>query len=285
MKPRDSKNSFKRKKNTNEGFAKKQFGQNFLQNAQVRQKMLDIAGEPFPENVLEIGPGLGFMTCKLVKKAKHFTAIDLDSRVIPLLRADYGHHDHFTLLNENFLDFDLDQYYEQNKYSVIANIPYNITNPIFRKCLERTQNKPEQMVLMVQKEVGQKVCPLQDGVLRKKFKRSILSISVEVFATAEYVQTVPRIDFSPAPKVDSAVIQLKTRPEPLIPVAQQRMFFTVVNAAFSQKRKKLKNTLPGFFGVSEKTLFGRHNFDTEQRPEDLSIEDFRILQMMVEQVL
>lgn len=213
-----------------QSFAKKSLGQNFLQSTEIREKILEAAGDIKGGNILEIGPGLGFLTGSLLKKKANLTAIDLDDRVIPLLHNDFGHKDHFDLIHGDVLQFDPDEYFEQNKYSIIANIPYNITSPILRKFLSKTKNKPEFMILMVQKEVAKKICNTE--------KRSILSISVEVFAEAEIITIVRRHHFSPVPKVDSAVIKITIRKKPLINLKKESDFFTVINGAFSRKRKK-----------------------------------------------
>ena len=249
------------------GFAKKSLGQNFLQSTEVRDAIIDLAGDPFPEVVLEIGPGLGFMTNKLVKKAKRFVAVEMDDRAVELLHRDFDHRDNFELIQGDILQQDIDGIFEQQNYSVIANNPYNITSPILRKFLADTDNRPEQMILMVQKEVAEKICldPL-------KGKRSILSIAVEVFAEAEYGFTVDRTCFSPVPGVDSAVMRLVRREQPLVAPELERDFFTVVNAGFSEKRKKLKNSLEKFFGFPADEILG--DLDGNMRAEDLEISDF-----------
>lgn len=264
---------------TKKGFAKKSLGQNFLQSTEVRDCIMKLAENPaqsplnkeeesvFPENVLEIGPGLGFMTNKLVKKAKRFVAVEMDDRAVELLHRDFDHRDNFELIHGDILKQDMDLMFEQENYSVIANIPYNITSPILRKFLAETENRPEQMVLMVQKEVGEKVCsdPLRG-------KRSILSISVEIFAEAQYGFTVDRSCFDPVPGVDSAVIRIVRRDVPLVSREMERDFFTVVNAGFSEKRKKLKNSLERFFGFPASEILG--DIDGNERAEDLEIQDW-----------
>ena len=254
-------------------FAKKSLGQNFLQSSAVRTQILDFSTKSdgsFPEVVLEIGPGLGFMTCKLVQKAQEFIAVEMDDRAIELLNKDFAHRDNFQLIHGDILATDIDNIFEQKKYSVIANIPYNITSPILRKFLDRTKNQPDQMVLMVQREVGEKIC-----LDPEKGNRSLLSISVEIFAETLYGFTVPPEAFSPAPKVFSAVIKAIIRKIPLVEKKDQNDFFTVVQAGFSEKRKKLGNTLPKFFGLPMEPLL--KGIDPDRRPQTLTIEEWKIL--------
>ncbi len=254
-------------------FAKKSLGQNFLNNPAIREKILEEAGDISGKNILEIGPGLGFLTTALIKAKANLTAVELDPRAIKVLNTDFGHNKNFKILNEDILKVDLDELYSskylpagRQDYSIIANIPYNITNPIIRKITEKTKNKPEFSILMVQKEVGEKIC------LHKKTKRSILSIAVEVYAETKYCFTVPRTDFDPAPKVDSAIIKITTRPFPLITEELTNDFFTVVNGGFSEKRKKLSNVIGKFFGIPSDQLLGE--IDGNRRAETLSVEEW-----------
>lgn len=252
-----------------EKFAKKSLGQNFLNSTDIRDNILKHAGEISGKNILEIGPGLGFLTEELLDQSAHLTAIDLDDRVIPILKKKFGENENFTLFHGSILDFDLDEHFEQKKYSIIANIPYHITSPILRKILAETKNRPEFALLMVQKEVAEKICPkLKKG----KTKRSILSISVEVFADAEICFLVGREYFDPAPKVDSAIIKITPKKIPEISPDLEADFFTVVNAGFHEKRKKLGNSIGKYFGVSPKLLLG--DIDPNLRAENLSIDNW-----------
>lgn len=279
-------------------FAKKNLGQNFLISTDVRAHILKEAGDLKGKKVLEIGPGLGFLTEELLKASAILTAIELDERAFKILQKQFGTYENFTLLNQDILQTDLDNLFKKAPYCVIANIPYNITNPIIRKLLEKTQNKPDFALLMVQKEVAQKICdpvsqaqpketqdsgtdqpfgvPLrgvsQASQKRAKSKRSILSIAVEVYAEAKYCFTVGRELFEPAPRVDSAIMKLTVLENPLITPEQQRDFFTVVNAGFSEKRKKIGNVLGKFFGVPSDKLLA--SIDANRRAETLTINEW-----------
>ena len=245
-------------------FAKKSLGQNFLNNPFVLDKIVESSGDILNKKVLEIGPGLGALTSRLLKNGADLTCIELDDRVLKKLTLDFGNKPTFQLIHGDILQQDLDQIYPTDLYSIIANIPYNITSPILKKILSNTINKPDFLLLMVQKEVGQKICNPK--------KRSILSISVEVFAEANYEFTVTRENFTPIPRVDSAIIKITTRATPLVSATLEKDFFTVVNAGFSQKRKKLGNFLGKFFGFESAKILG--NVDPERRAETLNIDEW-----------
>ena len=263
---------FKKNQFNQSRFAKKSLGQNFLNSLEIREKIIAEAPELENKPILEIGPGLGFLTERLLEEKANLTAVELDDRVIPKLKSKFSKYKNFKLIHQDILQLDLDEVFQEKSYGVIANIPYNITGPILRKLLEKTQNKPEFIILMVQKEVGEKICPPQIGEKRKKWKRSILSISVEIFAEAKYCFFVGRNNFDPAPKVDSAIIHIKTRKKPLIEENFLKDFFTVINAGFSEKRKKLSNSLGKFFGIESQKLLG--DIDGNLRAETLEITDW-----------
>jgi len=245
-------------------FAKKSLGQNFLQNSNIRQQIIESAGNIKGKEILEIGPGLGFLTTELLNQSAQVTAVEIDERAVEILLRDLGHKENFKLIEGDILQQDLDEIFVHKSYSIIANIPYNITSPILRKILADTENKPQKTILMVQKEVAEKIC--------NNKKRSILSISVEIYAEPKILFGVSKENFSPVPKVDSAVIEIVTRPEPLIPKMIEKEFFVVVNAGFSQKRKKLGNVFKSFFGIPTSRLLGK--IDPNQRAETLSIDDW-----------
>jgi 16S rRNA (adenine1518-N6/adenine1519-N6)-dimethyltransferase len=239
-------------------FAKKSLGQNFLQSAEIRDKIINSAGEIENQNILEIGPGLGFLTEAILKnKPKKLIAIEFDERSVGILNTKFVQEKSLELIHNDFLAEDLDHLWGNEKWEIIANIPYNITNPILKKICAQTKNKPKTTILMIQKEVAEKI-------INQK-KRSILSISVEIFAEVEYLFTVDRKHFIPSPKVDSAVIKLKMRESSLVPKELDKTFFSVVNRGFSSKRKKIKNNLP------PELLEG---IDENRRAENLNIEEW-----------
>lgn len=245
-------------------FAKKSLGQHFLCDGMVRERILDSAGDIKDRAVLEVGPGTGFLTSHLLRRGARVTAVEADSRLIPRLQLEFGHNTNFRLIEGDILQVDLDALFPDTPYEVIANIPYNITAPLIRKFLTRHTNRPTRCILMVQKEVAEKICDSK--------KRSLLSLSVEVYAQPEYLFTVTRDMFAPPPKVDSAILQIVLRDEPLVAKELEQDFFTVVSAGFSQKRKKLGNVLGGHFGIPSQQLLG--DIDPNLRPEKLRVEEW-----------
>lgn len=245
-------------------YAKKHLGQNFLHSTTIRQNIVDAAGEIADKNVLEIGPGLGFLTTSLLKSKANLTAVELDERNVRTLQADLGHKPNFKLIQGDILQQDLDQMFGTNSYQVIANIPYNITSPIIRKLFSETKNKPTNAILMVQKEVAERIVNTK--------KKTMLSLSVEIFGEARIICQVNRTEFNPIPGVDSAVIQITTRPEPLISPSDEADFFTVVHGGLSNKRKKIGNYIGGYFGTTNDLLLG--DIDPNRRAEGFTVDEW-----------
>lgn len=251
--------------------AKKSLGQNFLKSKRVLDAIV-LAGEIQDEDiVLEVGPGKGALTSKLLSVAKQVIAVEKDDELFVYLQEKYAteiQSKQLTLIHGDILEFSLHEYIAKNKgYKVIANIPYNITGLIIRKFLEE-DHQPKQMVLLVQKEVS-------DRIVARDHKESILSISVKAYGTPKYIMKVPAKDFSPAPKVDSAILQISTISNSLFQkynITPER-FFEVIKASFAHKRKVLiKNLESVAKKESIKNAFETINLDTKTRSESLAIE-------------
>lgn len=253
-------------------FAKKDLGQNFLNDPILRDRIIDLAGDIKGRDILEVGPGLGFLTTEILNRGAELTAVELDIRSADILNKKFAEFKNFNLILGSILEQDLDGVFAQKKYSVIANIPYNITAPILRKFFAESVNKPEITVLMVQKEVAEKISRTKAGKEKIIKGRSILSIAVEIFAETENCFVVDRTMFSPPPRVDSAIIRLKSREKSLVPPELEKDFFTIVRAGFSEKRKKLSNHLGKFFGCNSCDLLGK--IDGDKRAETLEISDW-----------
>lgn len=253
-------------------FAKKDLGQNFLQSKEVREKILHEAGDIQGKHVLEIGPGLGFLTEALLDAGAKLTAVEFDERAVRFLTNKYSNYPNFTLIEGSILDMDLDEIFGDESWQTIANIPYHITSPIIKKLLAETRNKPTSSVLMVQKEVAKKIARTRCATEKIVESRSILSLSVEIFAETKNCFEVKRTCFEPAPNVDSAILKLTTREKPLIDPKMEQDFFTMVNAGFCERRKKLRNSLPKFFGEDPTALL--KGIDGDRRAETLNIEEW-----------
>lgn len=253
-------------------FAKKDLGQNFLQSTEVRNKIMIEAGDISGKEVLEIGPGLGFLTEALLEAGAKVTAVEFDERAVRFLTNKYGNYPNFTLIEGSILDINIDEIFKNKPWQSVANIPYHITSPIIRKLLSETTNKPTSCVLMVQKEVAKKIARTRPGQEKFVESRSILSLSVEIYAEARNCFEVKRDCFEPAPNVDSAILKLTTREKPLIAHEMERDFFTMVNAGFCERRKKLKNALVKFFGEDPTPLL--KGIDGDRRAETLDIGEW-----------
>lgn len=275
MSKKKSSHSTNKKALAERKFAKKDLGQNFLQSTEVRDKILLEAGNIAGKHVLEIGPGLGFLTEALLQAGAKLTAIEFDERAVRVLERKFEDNPNFTLIQGSILDENLDEIFKDEPWKVVANIPYHITSPILRKLLAETSNKPTSCVLMVQKEVAKKIARTRPAQEKFVESRSILSLSVEIFAETKNCFEVKRDCFEPAPNVDSAILKLTTRAMPLITPEMETDFFTMVNAGFCERRKKLRNSLPKFFGDDPTPLL--KGIDGDRRAETLNIEEWIVL--------
>jgi 16S rRNA (adenine1518-N6/adenine1519-N6)-dimethyltransferase len=220
--------------------AKKSLGQNFLKSEAALQMMIKAGEVNDNDIVLEIGPGKGALTSKLLEKAKKVIAVEKDRDLIAVLEEKFKNemkNKKLILLNEDILEFD-SKIPKLPPYKVIANIPYNITGAIFKKFLS-CDNQPERMVLLVQKEVAERI-------VAKENKESILSLSVKVYGTPKYVMKVSKRFFSPSPKVDSAIILIKDiGRENFKTKNEEEQFFKIIKTSFAHKRKVLRKNLEG----------------------------------------
>lgn len=240
--------------------AKKSLGQNFLKSQKALYTMVE-AGEVVPDDtVIEIGPGKGALTKVLLETGATVIAFEKDHRLIELLQgefAEYIKNKKFFLYEKDVLDVDVQDFVEK-KYKLIANIPYYITGEITRRFLT-SEYKPECMILLVQKEVADRIVDT---------KESILSLSVKVFGAPKKVMIVKKEYFSPAPKVDSAIIKISNI-QNLFTKQQEAIFFEIIKKAFGQKRKKLNTTLKEY----KEQIKDWQNIK-DKRPEDLHVEDW-----------
>ena len=257
----------------------KGLGQNFLTDATVLEQIADAAELNETSGALEIGPGIGVLTNVLAKRAQKVTAVEIDTRLLPVLEETLAEHDNVNVINCDFMKVDLPKLIEENfagieKVSLAANLPYYITPPILTSVLENRDFKFENIVDMVQKEVALRLCA-QPG----KKDYSALSVLVRYYTEPEFVVHVPAASFVPAPKVDSAVVKMKMLDKPSVMPKDEGVFFKTVRAAFGHRRKTLLNALStsGTFNRSKeeyKTIIAELGFKETVRGEELSLEDF-----------
>ncbi len=225
--------------------AKKSLGQNFLNNIAVVQKIIEASQLTGKETVLEIGPGRGVLTELLIENTQHVVAIEKDDDLFKFLNTEFKNDidtGKATFIHGDIMEINQAELVGLDPYSVIANIPYNITGAILEKFLSGT-HQPSQMVLMVQKEVAERITTKTKNP-KSALKESILSISVKAYGIPEYISTVKAGNFTPAPKVDSAIVRIHSiSRNNFIDKYHEQIFFELVKAGFAHKRKQLYGNL------------------------------------------
>lgn len=253
--------------------AKKSLGQHWLKDRDVLSSIADDALINPNDTVLEIGPGLGTLTSELLRRAKKVVAVEIDGDLAAKLPGQFPGKN-LEVVNQDILTYDLNNL--PPHYVVVANVPYYITSKIIQ-LLMTAENKPRRIVLLIQKEVAQRLAA-------KEGDMSILAISAQVYATVELSDVVPADYFTPPPKVDSQVVILHTRPNQQVPREIEKQFFRVVKAGFSAKRKKLRSSLAGGLGLSKpevERLLVKATINADARAEMLSIDDWLKLAKLV----
>lgn len=253
----------------------KSLGQNFLINPSVCPRMAELSGAGKCVGVIEIGPGIGVLTNELCKLADRVVAIELDKRLLPVLKETLAEYDNLKVINADVLEINLHKLIEDEfsgmEIIVCANLPYYITSPVIMKLLE--EKLPiSAITVMVQKEAAQRICAevgsRQSGAV---------TVSINYYAKPEMLFPVSAGSFMPAPKVDSAVIRLNVLSEPPVKVNDEKKFFSVVKASFAQRRKVISNSLSSGLSLSkEKTaeILEKAGVPLNARAEKLSLQDF-----------
>ncbi len=268
---------------------KKSLGQHFLVDERVLDRIIDAAELDGSTGVLEIGPGMGALTERLADRAGWVLAVEIDGRLIPILRELFVDRPRVTVVHGDALQVDLKALMDRHlgsaeRFSVVANLPYYATSPILMRLLE--ERLPlDRIVVMIQKEVAERIMA-EPGT--KEY--GSLSVAVRYFAEVFRVCGVPRNCFVPRPQVDSAVIGLRIRREPLVSVRNEPLFFRMVRAAFSQRRKTLANALSSsLFGGKRKAelenLLKEIGIDPNRRGETLTLEEFAQVSDILDQKL
>ncbi len=246
-------------------------GQNFLIDESVYDKI--VAGADIEKNdtVLEVGPGLGFLTLKLSQKAKKVLAVELDTKLFQFLQSliNAKNIKNIKIFNNDILRARGENFSRLGSYKIVSNLPYNISSIFLRKFLSLS-NKAEVIVLLLQKEVAQRIVAQAPNM-------SLLSASVQFYAQAEILFEVGRDKFYPIPEVDSAVIRIKPQKNRLKTYVEEKKFFSLLRIGFSAKRKMLKNNLSQGLRVDIKKIenvLQQNNLDIKVRAEELTIDNW-----------
>lgn len=261
-------------------------GQNFLIDQNSLAKIVEAANLSANDYVLEIGPGLGVLTEELIKKAGQVLAVELDAQIITFLYKKFKQVNNLQILESDILKLKnsvLAEKLKSEKYKVVANLPYNITKPILRKFLSYDP-KPKLIVVLVQKEVALKI------VAQNK-KQSILGLSVLFYGQPEIIDYVPASSFYPQPKVDSAILKIKTRTswpaelqqvltKPEVADFSEKIFWQIIKIGFSSPRKQIQNNLQSGFKFSKQEVFEKieqTGIKPSSRAEDLSLREWFLI--------
>jgi len=254
----------------NNFWTNKSLGQNFLVNPETVKKIIAAADIKTNDTIIEVGPGPGVLTDALLEQNVQVIAIELDDRLIPHLQEK-------ALANQNLLVVHADALKTKlppEPYKVVANIPYYITSPLINHFLQPEtpeELRPQTIILLVQKEVAQKICA-KDG------DHSVLSLQVQIFGKPSIVDYVSKNNFFPAPKVDSAILKIEVFPKPA--VSDTENFFKVIKAAFTQRRKTLSNSLRSVIHIEKEKLdelLANIKLKPTIRPQELSLAEWEKL--------
>ncbi len=248
-------------------------GQHWLKDPVILADIADEAKLSDNDTVLEVGPGLGTLTSHLLRRAGRVVAVEFDPDLARKLPGQFPGKN-LEVINQDILSFDPKAL--PRSYKLVANIPYYITAKIIEKFLA-ADNQPSLMVLLIQKEVAQRICA-------KSGDMSLLALSAQVFSRARLGIEVPRDYFTPPPKVDSQVVILETRTKPLVSESEQAKFWKLARAGFSNKRKKLRSSLSAGLAISKEQaeeLLNQANIDPNDRAQALSIDDWLRLARLI----
>lgn len=264
---------------TRHGFTfSKALGQNFIVNPSVCPRIADEGGARSGVCALEIGAGVGILTAELAERADKVVCIELDERLLPVLDETLANFDNVKIINQDILKCDLKKIIKENfgdsPFVVCANLPYYITSPVIMKLLEERIGA-ESVTVMVQKEAADRLCaPVGSR------DAGAVTVAVNFYAEAQKLFNVSRGSFMPSPKVDSAVIRLDIRYEPPIKVQNEKFFFSMVKAAFAQRRKTAPNSLSSGMSIPKETVLNalrNGGFSETVRPESLTMQELGLL--------
>lgn len=248
---------------------RKKWGQNFLVDENILAKIVRAAGLGKEDLVLEVGPGIGALTEKLACSAGKVVALEVDERLLPILKETLAGCGNVEIIHADALRFDYDTVLPQAPAKLVANLPYNIATPLLYRWLKTERHRFDLLVCMLQKEVAERLCASPGG---KDY--GVLSVVAQYAAETELLFPVPGTVFFPRPEVSSAVVRLRPRRRPPLDAVREAFFFRVVEAVFATRRKTLFNTLHSAFPVTKEELAenGRAlGLDLNRRGETLSV--------------
>ncbi|MGW8144166.1 MAG: 16S rRNA (adenine(1518)-N(6)/adenine(1519)-N(6))-dimethyltransferase RsmA [Anaerolineales bacterium] len=247
----------------------KSLGQNFLIDPQYLSLVAESGNISQGDAVLEIGAGLGNLTRLLAERGKEVMAVEIDPDLIPILKEVTSSVQNVKIIQGDILKITIADLFLSEEYLVVANIPYFITSNLLRH-ITAGENRPQRMVLTMQKEVAERI-------IVKSGKLSLLALSIQVYGNPSIVSLVPAAAFYPVPKVDSAIVRVDCFPSPLVTEDQLDIFFKIAKAGFSQKRKKLRNSLSAGLNIDKEAIEGlltETNIDGNRRAETLNINEW-----------
>lgn len=249
----------------------KSLGQNFLTDESVLIDIVEGAEVNGEDLVIEIGPGVGSLTAKLLCKAKKVVSIELDNDLIPILETELGKEPNFTLIHNDALKVDFNEIIgDEKSVKLVANLPYYVTTPIIARLLKEDY-KFKSLTIMIQKEVAERI----DAEPNCK-EYGALSLMVQYYCNTKIIRRVPPSCFIPRPKVDSIVIRLDKLTEPRVNVKDEKLMFDIIRSSFNMRRKTLWNGVK-FLGLPKESLenaFEKAGIDPKRRGETLTLEEF-----------
>lgn len=248
--------------------ARKRFGQHFLHDKNIIDKILRAINPQEDDNLLEIGPGRGALTLPLLNYCKQLTAVELDRDLIPILQHSATHGGELNLINADILKFELDSLPRSEGLRIVGNLPYNISTPLMFHLMDSI-SQIQDMHFMLQKEVGKRIVA---EVSSRNYGR--LSVMIQYFCHCQYLFDVAPGCFTPPPKVDSAIIRLTPHTTPIVKVRNFALFAEVVRVAFSQRRKTISNSLKS---IMPPESLDACQIDRRLRAENLTLHDFACL--------
>ena len=260
----------------------KSLGQNFITDRNVIEKIVEGAQIGPADLVIEIGPGIGVLTAAAAEQAARVVAIEIDSKLIPILSETLAGYDNIRIVNQDVLKTDINGIIDEERSAgtftgsvkILGNLPYYITTPIIMGILENG-TEAESITIMMQKEVADRIKAAPGG---KTY--GALSVAVQYYCTAEQVAVVPKEVFIPRPKVDSSVLHLSIRSERPVELTDEKTFFACIKHGFGQRRKTLLNSLTGVNGLSKdevRAVLQEAGIDPGRRAETLDIKDFAVI--------